>query len=85
MIARRIFRSDLVDPLPRQIRGMRNLVIHQEGELVEHKGKPYVLYGMWDYAEDWSGESVRDCANSLFLTSAKKLPEAEWLALLVQD
>jgi hypothetical protein len=23
-------------------------------------GKPYILYGMWDYAEDWSGEFVRE-------------------------
>jgi hypothetical protein len=34
--------------------------IDPEGDCCVLDGKPYILFGMWDYAEDWSGEFVRE-------------------------
>lgn len=32
--------------------------IPEEGDPCIWKGRPCILYGMWDMAEDWSGELV---------------------------
>jgi len=62
----------------------RNFVIHEEGSLMNYKGVPFVLYGNWDCAEDWSGERPRSCANGLFLCGcdAKEVTSVEWLKLI---
>ena len=45
---------------PKPIREQLDEPIDPEGECCVLNGKPYILYGMWDYAEDWSGEFVRE-------------------------
>ncbi len=55
--------------------------IHKEGEPCVHKKMPYILYGMWDCAEDWSGEYVRE-VHPFFLIGAPKLSTSEFWTLV---
>ena len=41
------------------IRELLDEPIDPEGECCVLNGRPYILFGMWDYAEDWSGQFVR--------------------------
>ena len=45
---------------PKPIRERLDEPIDPEGDFRVLDGKPYILYGMWDYAEDWSGEFLRE-------------------------
>lgn len=83
----RLFRTDAVEPLDERtpIRdNIRNFVIHEEGTLMSYRGKPFVFFGNWDSAENWSGESARSCASGLFLVGddAKEVTGEEWLRLI---
>ena len=49
-----------------------------EGDCCVLEGKPYILYGMWDYAEDWSGEFVREVHPFTLLSAPTITTEAFW-------
>jgi hypothetical protein len=62
---------------PTPIRERLNEPIDPEGECCVLDGKPYILYGMWDYAEDWSGEFIRE-VHPFLLISTPKITVAEF-------
>lgn len=45
---------------PTPIRDKPNEPIDPAGECYVMNGQPYLLFSDWDYAEDWSGEFVRE-------------------------
>ena len=52
--------------------------IDPEGDCCVLGGKPYILFGMWDYAEDWSGEFVREVHPFLLLSAPEVSREEFW-------
>ena len=62
---------------PKPTREWLDEPIDPEGERCVLNGKPYVLYGMWDYAEDWSGEFLRE-VHPFMLIGAPKLTVEEF-------
>jgi len=52
--------------------------IDPAGECCVLDGKPYVLFGMLDYGEDWSGEFVREVHPFTLLWAPKVTAEEFW-------
>ena len=68
---------------PTPIRERLDEPVDSEAEFVLRDGKPCLLYGMWDYGEDWSGEFVRETHPfSLIGKDCVKVTEAEWREVL---
>jgi hypothetical protein len=61
--------SHLAEPIP------------EESEPCVPDGRPCILYANWDYAEDWSGETVREL-HPFTLIGAPKLTVDEFWALV---
>jgi len=55
--------------------------IYDSAECCVYQGGPCILFGDWDYAEDWSGEFVRVIAPEA-LAGAPKLSATEFWALV---
>lgn len=55
--------------------------IHEEGSPCVLDGRPCILFGMWDYAEDWSGEYVREL-HPFVLIGKPKLSTVEFWELV---
>ena len=66
---------------PKRIVERLDEVIDEEGEPRVLDGRPCVLFGMWDYAEDWSGEYVREL-HPFLLLHTPTLTVAEFWALV---
>jgi hypothetical protein len=66
---------------PTPIREKLGEHIDPEGECCLLKGKPYILFGMWDYCEDWSGEFVRE-VHPFLLIGAPKVSVGEFWDLV---
>ena len=63
----------------------RNPICNRIGELIDpagdcrvHDGKPCILFGYWDYGEDWSGEYVREVHPFTLISTPKISAEAFW-------
>lgn len=56
--------------------------IPEEGDPCVWKGRPCILYGMWDLGEDWSGEYVNPDIHPFALLGAPKISVAEFWALV---
>jgi hypothetical protein len=56
--------------------------IPEEGEPCLFNGRPCILFGMWDMAEDWSGEFVNPDLHPFTLIGAPKLTVEEFWALV---
>lgn len=52
--------------------------IDPEGDCCVLNGSPCILFGMWDYAEDWSGEFVRDMHPFALLSAPEITREEFW-------
>ena len=63
---------------PKPIREKLDEPIDPEGECCVLNGKPYILYGMLDYAEDWSGEFVREVHPFMLIGAPKITVEEFW-------
>lgn len=63
---------------PKPIRERLDEPIDPEGECCVLVGKPCILYGMWDYAEDWSGEFVREVHPFMLIGAPKIAPTEFW-------
>ena len=63
---------------PTPIRDQLDSPIDPEGDCCVLGGKPYNLFGMWDYAEDWSGEFVREVHPFLLLGAPVITREEFW-------
>ena len=65
-------------PLP----GFRPTPIHERfdpaGECCAYDGRPCILFGDWDYAEDWSGEFVRDMHPFVLIGAPVITADAFW-------
>jgi hypothetical protein len=57
--------------------------LHVEADPYVMGGKPYLVYPMWDYAEDWSGEYLGEIHPFAVVLGGKKISEAEWRELVV--
>jgi len=68
---------------PTPIREQLGEPIDPEADFVLRDGKPCLLFGMWDYGEDWSGEFVRETHPfSLSGEGCVKVTESEWRAVV---
>ncbi len=52
--------------------------IHPDGECCVLDGRPCILFGMQDYAEDWSGEFVREIHPFTLIGAPKVAPAEFW-------
>ena len=52
--------------------------IDPAGDCCVYEGRPCILFGDWDYAEDWSGEFVREIHPFLLIGPPTILREAFW-------
>ena len=60
------------------IREMLDTPIDPHGECRVLEGRPCIPYGMEDYAEDWSGEFVREVHPFALLSAPKVTAEEFW-------
>ena len=56
--------------------------LNPEGEYFVYEGRPYVIFGMWDYAEDWSAYPVREAHPYLPHWRGKQITDAEFCTLV---
>jgi hypothetical protein len=63
---------------PTPIREMFDEPLDPAGECCVLEGKPCILFGMLDYAEDWSGEFVREVHPFTLLWAPKVTAEEFW-------
>ncbi len=68
---------------PKRVLDWLDEPIPEEGEPCVLAGRPCLLFGMWDHAEDWSGEHVRNM-RPFALIGAPKLTVPEFWALVRQ-
>ena len=53
-----------------------------EGEYFVYEGRPYIVFGMWDYAEDWSAYPIREVHPFAPHWRGTKVTEAEFRAVV---
>jgi hypothetical protein len=74
------------DPIPgwqpKKVLDCLDESIPNVGEPRTLDGRPCILFGMWDMAEDWSGEYVNPNLHPLALIGAPKLTTPEFWALV---
>jgi len=75
------------DPLPgfqpTPIRERLTEPIPADAECYMVDRRPHLLFADWDYAEDWSGEYVREVhPYAVAFGGGKKIGDAEWRALV---
>lgn len=70
---------------PKPIRERLEEPVHPEADCVLRDGQPCLLFGMWDYGQDWSGEFVQEIHPFLLIgKGCVKVTEAEWREVLRQ-
>jgi hypothetical protein len=57
--------------------------LHAEAECYVLAGRPHLLFASWDYAEDWSGEYVRE-VHPFAVLAGQEIGEQKWRARLQQ-
>jgi hypothetical protein len=63
---------------PTPIREQLDEAIDPAGDCCVHDGRPCILFGDWDYAEDWSGEFVREMHPFALIGAPKITVDAFW-------
>lgn len=73
------------DFVPKPTREWLDEPIDPEGDCCVLNSKPYILYGMWDYAEDWSGEFVREVHPFMLIGAPKITVDEFWTRVRAID
>jgi len=63
---------------PTPIREQLDEPIDPAGDCCVHDGRPCILFSDWDYAEDWSGEFVREMHPFALIGAPKITVDAFW-------
>jgi hypothetical protein len=63
---------------PKKIPECLDEPIPEDGDPRILDGRPCILFGMWDYAEDWSGETVRELHPFTLIGAPKITTEEFW-------
>ncbi len=71
--------------VPTPIRRRVSEPIPAEAECYVLAGRPHLLFANWDYAEDWSGEYVREVHPFAVALGGKAIAEQEWRELINQS
>jgi hypothetical protein len=75
-------RRPLTGFVPPTIRPLLQDGFEPEASFHVYDGRPYVVWGMWDHAEDWSSYPVRSCHPYAPHWYGLEINEAEFRALV---
>jgi hypothetical protein len=69
---------------PKPVREWLSEPLEPEAKCYVFDGKPYLLYPDWDYAEDWSGDYLREVHPFSVAIGGQPIAGLEWRALVAR-